>query len=65
MEERLTVVETKIAYLEDIVMTLNDLVIRQQKEIDLLHASKERLENRLTELADMDSDVPQRKPPHY
>jgi uncharacterized coiled-coil protein SlyX len=51
--------------LEDMVMTLNELVIRQQKEIDLLHSSKERLETRIAELAGMESDIPQRKPPHY
>ncbi len=65
MEDRLTHLETKIAYLEDMVMTLNDLVIKQQRELDLLQITKDRLETRLSELAEMTAEVPQRRPPHY
>jgi SlyX protein len=65
MDERLTLVETKLAYLEDMVMTLNDLVIKQQKELELLHITKDRLESRIAELSEMAPDIPQRRPPHY
>jgi SlyX protein len=65
MDERLTAVETKLSYLEDMVMTLNALVSEQQREIDLLRIQKERLENRLSELAELSSDLPNRRPPHY
>jgi SlyX protein len=65
MDERLTAVETKLSYLEDMVMTLNALVAEQQREIDALQVHKDRLENRLAELAELSSDLPNRRPPHY
>lgn len=65
MEDRLTVLETKLAYLEDMVMTLNELVAAQQRELDTLHVTKERLESRIAELAELSAEVPQRRPPHY
>lgn len=65
MDERLTLLETKVAYLEDMVLTLNDLVIRQGRDIEVLQATKERLESRLAELAELGSDIPNRRPPHY
>ena len=65
MDERLALIETKLAYLEDMVMTLNGLVIEQQKELELLRITKDRLESRIAELAEMAPDVPQRRPPHY
>ena len=65
MDERLTFLETKVAYLEDMVLTLNELVIKQGRELELLQATKERLEARIAQLAELGSDVPNRKPPHY
>lgn len=65
MDDRLTFLETKLAYLEDMVLTLNELVVRQGKDIETLQTTKERLEARLTELAEMGSDIPSRRPPHY
>lgn len=65
MDERLTALETKIAYLEDMVVTLNALVIAHVRELELLHANKERLEERLAELAEIAGDIPNRPPPHY
>jgi uncharacterized coiled-coil protein SlyX len=47
------------------VMTLNDLVIKQQKELELLRITKDRLESRIAELSEMAPDIPQRRPPHY
>ncbi|HLW22345.1 MAG TPA: SlyX family protein [Sphaerochaetaceae bacterium] len=65
MDDRLTVVETKLAYLEDMVFALNDLVAQQQRDLDALRATKERLEARLAELIQSSGDVPQQRPPHY
>lgn len=65
MEERLIAVETKLAYLEDMVFTLNDLVAQQQRDLDTLRATKDRLEKRLAELAESTGDLPNRRPPHY
>jgi len=65
MDDRMTLLETKMAYLEDMVLTLNELVITQGRDIELLQANKDRLEARLAELAEAGGDIPSRKPPHY
>lgn len=65
MEDRLTQVEMKLAYLEDAVMTLNDLVVRQGREMELLQSARDNLEAKLAELAELASDIPNRRPPHY
>ena len=65
MDKRLNFLETKVAYLEDMVLTLNELVIKQGWEIEQLQVNKERLETRLAELAQLGSDIPTRRPPHY
>ncbi len=65
MENRLINVETKLAYLEDMMLTLNDLIIAQGKAIQVLQSHKEQLESKISELAETGSDVPQRRPPHY
>jgi SlyX protein len=65
MEERITQVEMKISFMEDTIITLNTLVVQQQKEIDGLYAMFERLETRLTEGEENSTDVPSQRPPHY
>jgi len=65
MENRLINVETKLAYLEDMVQTLNELIITQGQAIRVLQSNKEQLEAKISEIAEMSSDVPQRRPPHY
>jgi uncharacterized coiled-coil protein SlyX len=65
MDDRLTFLETKVAYLEDMLFTLNELVISQGRAIELLQATKEKLESRIAELAELGQDIPARRPPHY
>lgn len=62
MEEKFIAIETKLAFLEDSMATLNELVIAQQKELESLKRAKESVEERLAEL---EEDVPSQKPPHY
>ena len=61
MEERITNLEIKITYMEDVVSTLNSEMIRQSKEIDFLKAEIERLKE--------EKNAPlirgNEKPPHY
>ncbi len=64
---RIDFVETKIAYLEDTLTTLNDIVSKQQKDIEELRVSCRYLVDRQKGLAEMiegDSDADER-PPHY
>ncbi|MEM7276937.1 MAG: SlyX family protein [Pseudomonadota bacterium] len=61
--ERLTEVETKLAYLEDTVQTLNDILIEQRNQIDRLESKLSALRESMDSAsADGPDDQP---PPHY
>lgn len=66
-DDRLVEVETKLAYQEDTIHQLNDVICRQQDQIDALLAKHELLVTRVKEL---DNDLPEgdgvdERPPHY
>ncbi len=66
-DERLVNIETKIAYQEDTMEVLNDVVCNQQKQIEQLEKTCERLIERLKNLSpekagELSLDE---KPPHY
>ncbi len=66
-DNRIDSVETKIAHLEDTVQTLNDIVSKQQREIDELRVTCKHLLDRqkgLTELVEGNAEQDER-PPHY
>lgn len=66
-DNRIDSVETKIAYLEDTLQTLNDIVSNQQKDIEELRVSCKYLVDRQKGLAEMiegDANADER-PPHY
>ncbi|MFT7300480.1 MAG: SlyX protein [Porticoccus sp.] len=64
---RLVEVETKLAYQEDTIQQLNEVICRQQDQIDGLLVQYELLVNRMKELdADRpDGDDLDERPPHY
>jgi len=66
-ESRLTELETKLAFAEDLLETLNQTVIRQQGQIDLMQQQLRLLHQRLQETAtDDDARNPREEiPPHY
>lgn len=64
-EDRLTLVETKLAYLEDFVNTLQELSVAHTKAIDRLSAENKTLREKLGEIGDSMRDTPQTRPPHY
>ena len=66
-DDRLVEVETKLAYQEDTIQQLNDVICRQQDQIDALRAQYELLVTRVKELdADRpDGDDIDERPPHY
>ena len=66
-EDRLVEVETKLAYQEDTIQQLNDVICRQQDQIDALLVKYELLVSRVKELAvDKPDDKPvDERPPHY
>ncbi len=66
-DERLVNIETKIAYQEDTMEVLNDVVCNQQKQIEQLEKTCEMLIERLKNLSpekagELSLDE---KPPHY
>jgi len=66
MNEEIVAIEMKLAYLEDMVVTLNELVIKQQKQIEHLESGRKDLERQLEEITESgQGSMPHQKPPHY
>jgi len=65
--ERIIELETKLAYQEDTVRQLNDVVCRQQSQIDRLLKRYELLASSTKILSDKLSEEPEEiiRPPHY
>ncbi|MFC3608995.1 SlyX family protein [Stutzerimonas tarimensis] len=64
-ETRITELETRLAFQDDTIQALNDVVVEQQRTLDLLSRQLELLAGRQEELLnrfEIESDVP---PPHY
>jgi SlyX protein len=66
-ESRLTELETKLAFAEDLLETLNQTVIRQQGQLNLMQQQLRLLHQRLQDvLPDDDARSPRDEiPPHY
>ena len=67
-EERLVKIETKIAYHEQTLKDLNEVVYEQQQEIEKLRSICDALVKRVKEFSELISgiDTPaNEKPPHY
>lgn len=66
MEHRLTELETKLAFAEDLLETLNQTVIRQQGQIDTLQQQLRLLHQQLKDALPDDARTPRDEiPPHY
>ena len=62
-EQRLIKIETDLAYMQDTVNQLNEIVSAQQAAITKLEKQNEALNKRIEE---MDTEArPSQKPPHY
>ncbi len=66
-DQRCTELEIKLAYQEDSVKALNDVVCRQQERIDRLEQTCRYLMQRLQEVSQspLAESSDQEKPPHY
>ena len=61
--DRMIRLETDMAYLQDMVRELNDIVAQQQLMLTKLEKQNEDLNKRIE---DMDTEArPNRRPPHY
>ncbi|MBL4852521.1 MAG: SlyX family protein [Gammaproteobacteria bacterium] len=66
-ENRLIDIETRIAYQEDTIQQLNDVVTKQQRQIDRLEDLAKLLTQRYQSLQSTESNnnIVDEKPPHY
>ncbi len=66
-ESRLTELETKLAFAEDLLETLNQTVIRQQRQLDSLQEQLRLLHQQVRDSqADTGTSTPREEiPPHY
>lgn len=66
IEERLTAIEMKLAFMEDFVRQIQEVAVEQAKTIDMLKKENKLISDRLRDMSDyIEGDVPNRKPPHY
>jgi len=70
MEEKLVELESKFSYQEDLLSALNEVVIRQQRQLDELlrqtSAVKEQLQEAIERVPGEGGELDQNeKPPHY
>lgn len=70
-EQRIISIETKIAYQEDTIEQLNEVVCKQQIQIDALELVTQQLINRVRDLSEASaqsgetSSAADERPPHY
>lgn len=65
-QARLTELETKLAFAEDLLETLNQTVVRQQAQIDLLQEQLRLLHRQLQDVRPGETRTPRDEiPPHY
>jgi SlyX protein len=68
MDSRLTDLESKVAFQDDLLESLNRIVVEQQQQIDMLQQQVRLLYDQLRSLAPSNIDVPsagEERPPHY
>ena len=65
-ESRLTELETKLAFAEDLLETLNQTVIRQQAQLDSMQQQLRLLHQHLQDALPDEARAPREEiPPHY
>jgi SlyX protein len=66
MEDRLTEVESRLAFAEDLLDTLNQTVVRQQAQIDLLQEQLRLLHRQIKDVQGAEPrSLREEIPPHY
>jgi len=66
-EERLIELETKLAFQETTIQQLNEVITRQQSQLDILQAAIQELHGRMKSLSEEAIRDPSEEPPppHY
>jgi len=66
IEERLNELEAKLAFAEDLIETLNQMVIRQQAQLDSMQQQLRLLHQRMQDATPDETRTPRDEiPPHY
>ena len=66
IDERLTAVEMKLAYMEDFVNQIQGVAVEQTKTIDKLQKEIKMMSEKIREMSNaVEGDIPNRRPPHY
>ena len=67
MDERITELEIKLSFQEELLETLNQTVIRQQQQMDLLQQQMRVLYQQMKNYSGPTDSAPQQQeiPPHY
>ncbi len=67
MESRLNDLETRVAFQDDLLETLNTIVAGQQQQLDLMQREIRLLYEQIKSLSpsDIGGDAEQERPPHY
>ncbi|OJF77308.1 MAG: hypothetical protein BKP49_02240 [Treponema sp. CETP13] len=66
LEERITKLEMKLSYIENFIDQLQEMTIQQNKSMDKLSAENRSMSEKLLEISEqIESDIPNRRPPHY
>ncbi len=63
MDDEITELQIKVAYLEDKIESLNAVVVEQQSAVAMMEKKFQFLEKRLENVEE--EDRPDRRPPHY
>jgi len=66
-EDRLVDIETQLAYQEDLIQSLNQVVINMQQQIDQLELKNQRLQDNLKHMQALlpNNQNQSEQPPHY
>ena len=71
IEQRIVTIETKLAYQEDTIAQLNDVICKQQNQIDALENLTQQLLGRVRDLSEVATQSSSalsgadERPPHY
>lgn len=65
LEDRLTALETKFAYLEDFMNALQAMTVEHSETIDRLKGDLRQLKDKMGAIEDAVQDMPHTRPPHY
>lgn len=66
LQKQLIELQTQLAFQEDVVHALDNVVVAQQQRLDQLEQSNARLEKQLGDMLSwLDAQAPSELPPHY